>query len=167
MAKKESRRMARMARAQKRRVPGLNLVSLMDVFTILVFFLLVNSSNSEELEQPEFIELPESVAEQRPDETIVIVVSNESITLKGETIALMENVLAQQGNIIPEVQAALQDQLKRIIDTEAAAEELGRKITIMGDRTIPFKILKKVMTSSTAAGYYNISLAVMQKASQR
>ena len=39
-----SRRMARMQRRNKRAIPKLNLTSLMDVFTVLVFFLIFNSS---------------------------------------------------------------------------------------------------------------------------
>jgi biopolymer transport protein TolR len=58
---------------------GLNLVSLMDIFTILVFFLLVNSTDAESLPSAKSIKLPESVAQQKPKETLIIMVTNTDI----------------------------------------------------------------------------------------
>ncbi len=71
---KKSTRAIRMDRRHKRHqnVPTINLVSLMDIFTILVFFLLVNSSNTQQPPGNKSIELPESVAEQLPKETLVV-----------------------------------------------------------------------------------------------
>ena len=89
---KNTRRMKRMARNHKKKLPGMNLTSLMDVFTILVFFLLVNSSNSEVLEPPKKITLPDSVVETKPRETTVIVVSDETVTVQGEAVVTVEPV---------------------------------------------------------------------------
>jgi len=74
---KNTRRMKRMARNRKK-VSGLNLTSLMDVFTILVFFLLANSSSSEVVTAPKQIKMPDSIVETKPRETIVILVSPEN-----------------------------------------------------------------------------------------
>ena len=63
---KQNRRLKRMARSSKQKKATLNLVSLMDVFTILVFFLLVNSSSSDVMEPPKSIALPESVVDSKP-----------------------------------------------------------------------------------------------------
>ena len=54
---KNSRRMKRMSR-NRQTLTRMNLTSLMDVFTILVFFLLVNSASTEVLETPKQITLP-------------------------------------------------------------------------------------------------------------
>ena len=66
--KMNSRRVKRMGRSRKK-TPGMNLTSLMDVFTILVFFLLANSASNEALEAPRSITLPSSVVETKPKET--------------------------------------------------------------------------------------------------
>jgi biopolymer transport protein ExbD len=79
---KNSRRMKRMSR-NKKTVKPMNLTSLMDVFTILVFFLLVNSANTEVLETPKQITLPASVVEDKPRETVVIFISPEHVTVQG------------------------------------------------------------------------------------
>ena len=83
---KENRRMKRMARASKQKKPSLNLVSLMDVFTILVFFLLVNSSSSDVMEQPKNVMLPESVVDSKTRETVIVLVTQDNILVQGYVV---------------------------------------------------------------------------------
>ena len=82
----KSQRAKRMAKHHRRhrRDATLNLVSLMDIFTILVFFLLVNSSNVEVLPNVKNVQLPESIAEQRANESVVIVISDTDIIVQGQ-----------------------------------------------------------------------------------
>ena len=83
---KNSRRIKRMSR-NRMTVPKMNITSLMDIFTILVFFLLVNSANTEVLETPKQITLPASVVEEKPRETVVIFISADDVTVQGESVA--------------------------------------------------------------------------------
>ena len=164
----KSNRAVRMARHHKRRTSGaLNLVSLMDIFTILVFFLLVNSSNVQELPNAKSIQLPESIAEQKARETVVIMITRDSILVQGKEIARIDEVLASKGNVIAPLQAALRQQNDRILRQAAADDIAGREVTIMGDREIPYRLLKKVMATCTKAEFGRISLAVMQRAGER
>ena len=105
---KPSRRINRMARRRKRRMPGLNLVSLMDVFTILVFFLLVNSSTSEVLDTPKEITLPDSIVESKPRESVVVLVSTEAILVQGEPVVTLQNALRDRSSVISPLKAILQ-----------------------------------------------------------
>ena len=82
---RNNRRIRRMGR-NKKKVTGLNLTSLMDVFTILVFFLLFHASGSEVLEAPKQIKLPDSVVETKPRETVVIMVSPETVLVQGKAV---------------------------------------------------------------------------------
>ncbi len=164
---KDSRRIKRMSRGKgKKKVPSMNLVSLMDVFTILVFFLLVNSSTTEELSDPKSIELPESVSESKPEQTIVLMVTPTNILIRGESIAVVEDILAQKELVVNSIRAALIEEAERNQSLSTQSQQKRKEITIMGDRQIPFKLLKKVMASCTSAGFEKISLAVVQKASQ-
>ena len=79
---RNSRRIKRMGR-NRVKIAKMNLTSLMDVFTILVFFLLVNSGSVEVMEAPKTVELPESVVETKPRETVVIFVSPEDVLVQG------------------------------------------------------------------------------------
>lgn len=166
MATTDSRRMKRMARSKNKKPPALNLVSLMDVFTILVFFLLVNSSSSDVLEPPKEITLPDSVVETKPRETVVVLVTEEAIMVQGEPVALIADVMDQKSQIVEEVKTRLLQQRKRVIGVSTKTIAESKEVTILAHKTIPFKLLKKVMSSCTAAGYGKISLAVIQKASQ-
>ncbi len=166
---KLSRRAKRMERHHKRakRIPGLNLVSLMDIFTILVFFLLVSSGEVEKLPNSNAIKLPESIAMEKPRESLVILVTNEDVIILGQTVVSVFDILASEEDVIPEIKAALDRVNKSTIRTANTAESdaIEREATIMGDRDIPYKVLKKIMASCTAANYNHISLAVVKKTS--
>ena len=164
-----SKRANRMEKHHKRHKAnsGLNLVSLMDIFTILVFFLLVNSSDVEELPNQKEIQLPESIAEQKASESVVIMIGDEDILVQGAVVAKVSEVMAATGNDIPAVREALQSQNDRVLRREANDDIEQREVTIMGDREIPYRLLKKVMATATEADYGKISLAVLQKSSDQ
>jgi len=164
---KNLRRIKRMARGGKRKkIPAMNLVSLMDVFTILVFFLLVNSANTEELSNPKTLKLPDSVAERKPAQTVVVMVTPEDVLVHGDIVARLAEIEENKSDVFEPLSNVLKRELARAIGLKPDEEQKARAVTIMADRGIPFKTLKKVMTSCTAAGYNKISLAVLQKASQ-
>jgi biopolymer transport protein ExbD len=162
---RESRRIKRMGRSKKK-LTGLNLTSLMDVFTILVFFLLFNSSASEVLDNPRHITLPDSVVEAKPRETVVIMVSPELVLVQGEAIINTADLLDPQIETVAGITERLNQLERSIIGISTRTIVESREITILADRTIPFSVLKKIMTTCTASGYGRISLAVIQKAAQ-
>ena len=162
----KSHRAARMDRRHKRGKKAsveLNLVSLMDIFTILVFLLLVNSSNVESLPNTKDIQLPESIADVKARETVVIVIGEEDIIVQGKAVAKVADVLARPGNDIPKLRQALLSQNDRVLRKQAQDDIAGREVTIMADKDIPYRLLKKVMATCTQSDYGRISLAVLQK----
>ena len=160
-----TRRIRRMGR-NKKKVLGLNLTSLMDVFTILVFFLLFNSSASEVVESPREIKLPDSVVEAKPRETVVIMVSPEVVLVQGEAVISTPDLLVSSGETIAPVTERLKQLERSIIGISTKAVVESKEVTILADKTIPFSALKKIMSTCTGSGYGKISLAVIQKASQ-
>jgi biopolymer transport protein ExbD len=142
---------------------SLHLISLMDIFTILVFFLLVNQAEVAALDVPKEITLPESMAMQKPAETVVVTVTPQQIFVQGTAIARTADVDAQQGLIIEPLRAALKQQTDRMLRATAAVDIGSREITILGDKSVPYKTLKKVMATCTDADYGRLSLAVVQK----
>ncbi len=164
----KSQRAKRMDRRHRRsnRLVSLNLVSLMDIFTILVFFLLVSSSEVEVLPNVKDIQLPESIAEEKAKETVVILISAEDIIVQGKPVAKVADVMARRGNDIPELRQALKSQNDRVMRRETQDEIAGREVTIMGDKDIPYRLLKKVMATCMQSDYGQISLAVLQKSSE-
>ncbi len=165
----KSKRAKRMEVRHKRHkaAGALNLVSLMDIFTILVFFLLVNSSDVEVLPNAKDIQLPESIAEQKAKESVVILIGEENIIVQGTPIVKVRDVMRRRGNDIPELRQALLSQNDRVLRKEAQDDIAGREVTIMGDKDIPYRLLKKVMATCTESEYGKISLAVLQKSSDK
>src|SRR5512134_3808357 len=153
-----SRRMRRMERTNRKGEGlGLNLIPMMDILTVLVLFLLFHSFNGELPEQR--LELPDSVVETRPRETLAIVVNPEAVMVQGEPVVstseLYEDRIAMVGQI--------KDRLRELEQDIGVTAPEGKEITLLADKTIPFKVLKKIMSTCTASGYGRISLAVTQK----
>ena len=162
---RNSRRIKRMSR-NRVKIAKMNLTSLMDVFTILVFFLLVNSGSVEILEAPKNVLLPESKVESKPRETVIISVSPEEIMVQGQLVAMVAEVMEGQPGAIDPITARL-SQLKNNIVGPTTREVAGsQEVTILADRSVPFAVVKKIMSTCTGEGFENVSLAVIQKPSQ-
>jgi len=162
MALSMSKRALRMERRHQKAGPAhLNIVSLMDIFTLLVFFLLA-SNDTEVLPSASIVKMPESVSEQKPRETVVVMVTDDDILVRGESVVTTKAAMAGNSPVIAPLKAALTEEASRLIVNDDATPE-AREVTIMGDKAIPFRLLKKVMATCTDAAYERISLAVVQK----
>jgi biopolymer transport protein ExbD len=140
---------------------ALNLVSLMDIFTILVFFLLVNSSSVQQLPSSKAVKLPASTAQQMPEETVILLVNNDQILVQGRLIATVSDELAKDSKLI---QPLLEEMnIQSLSSFKENATEEGLDVTIMGDKNIPYKLLRKILATLSEANYTNISMAVMKK----
>lgn len=167
---KESRRTLRMSRHHKRNKQhaSLNMVSLMDIFTILVFFLLVSATDQESLPSLKDIRLPEARAEQKPKENIVIMVSNDNIMLQGKQVTTVKQVMARKGAAIPELQRALNAVAQEKADRRTDEKDVKKRgVTIMGDKEIPYVLLKRIMLTCAGSDFTNISLAVVKKQAEK
>ncbi|BFM09605.1 ExbD/TolR family protein [Halioxenophilus aromaticivorans] len=165
---KQSLRAKRMAKHHKRLGSGskLNLVSLMDIFTILVFFLLINSDDVEVLQNNEAIDLPKSVAEQKPDNTLTIMVSASDILVNGQQVARIADVLQAEETDIKGLAVELNYRAQRAGELTELQQQKGRAVTIMGDATIPYQLLKKIMATCASTDYRDMSFAVSQIAAK-
>ena len=161
-----SKRAKRMERRNERGKRGvvLNLVSLMDIFTILVFFLLVNSSDVQVLPNAKDIQLPESIAEEKARENVIVLVSGDQILVQGKPVASVSEVLASKSIVIPALADALIAQNDKVLRKQIVADIASREVTIMGDKELPYRLLKRVMATCTQADYGQISLAVLRRA---
>jgi len=161
---RESRRLRRMERNNKRHSASLNLIPMLDVLSVLVFFLLFHSFNGDLPEQR--LMLPQSVVETKPRGTVAISVTPEAVLIQGEPVVGTSALFDDRIGTVPEVTerlAQIQRSMNSETGTNSVAEAETREITLLADKTIPFKVLKKIMTSCTASGYGKISLAVIQK----
>jgi biopolymer transport protein TolR len=140
----------------------LNLIPMIDILSVMVSFLLVYSTNVELLQNTKAIEIPQSIAEQQPRQTVVVMLTRDELFVQGEPIATVAEIRATAGDII----GPLHDALKRptLVGQEVTEKDLAeREITVMGDKALPYDVLKKVMRTCTDADFGRISLAVLQK----
>ncbi|HXE95973.1 MAG TPA: biopolymer transporter ExbD [Dongiaceae bacterium] len=161
---RETRRLKRMERNNKSRHAGLNLIPMLDVLSVLVFFLLFHSFNGDMPEQR--LALPQSVVETKPRGTVAISVTPEAVLVQGEPVMKTTDLYNDRIGTVHEVTerlAQIQASMGKEAGTNSGSENETREITLLADKTIPFTVLKKIMTSCTASGYGKISLAVIQK----
>jgi biopolymer transport protein ExbD len=149
-------------RSRNQTMVDMNLVSLIDVFTILIFFLLSNSGGVETLPSPKAVHLPESVAEKPPAETLVVVVSATEILVDGRLVARVADVLGSESDLIEPLKAELDLQAARVVVRADNAAQ-GRRLTIMGDKDIPYRLLRKIMVTGARANFSDVSFAVRQR----
>ena len=140
------------------------LVPFIDMLTMLVVFLLLHSSDVEILPNTKNITIPESIAELKPRETVVVMVTTEEVMVNGRPVAKVSEVVANRDQVVIEpLRAALKEQVDSSLRTASQEDLAEREITIMGDKNTPFAVLKKVMATATAADYGKVSLAVLQR----
>lgn len=162
---RNTRRIKRMSR-NRLKIGKMNLTSLMDVFTILVFFLLVNSGSVELVEAPKTVTLPESRAEAKPRETVVIFVTPDEVLVQGRVVAQVADVLDADVASIDSIAARLEELSGNIIGPATKAVAGSQEVTILADKSVPFAAIKRIMSACTSHGYGHLSLAVIEKASQ-
>jgi biopolymer transport protein ExbD len=140
----------------------LNLIPMIDILSVMVSFLLVYSTEVEVVQNTKGIEIPQSISEQRPRETVVVMLTKDELFVQGERVAALSEVRASATNII----APLSQALKRptLVGQAMSDKEIAeREITVMADKNTPYEILKKVMSTCTDADYGRISFALLQK----
>ena len=162
---KKSSRARRMARhhGKHKAVATLNLTSLMDIFTILLIFLLVNNNNAAKLPDNQDIQLPESIAQELPTEVLTIQVSPMDISVAGQKIADTETVRNQEERTV----AALVEELNfRASQGLAISPDEDREIMILADRSVPYSVIKKLMRSCMETPYTQVAFAVLKVAEE-
>ena len=140
----------------------LNLVSLIDIFTILIFFLLSSASGVELLASPKAVKLPQSTAEKGPRETIVVIVSATDILVEGRRVASVADVMRADADLIAPLKAELDLQANRQVIRQQNQPQ-SKAVTIMGDKDIPYRLLRKVMVTAARANFSDVSFAVVRK----
>jgi len=147
-------------------VASLSLISLMDIFTILLLFLLVHLAGEEAaLPASENLELPASTAEKAPRPTVTVLVTQADIFVDGKRVMGVADASVQPATILD----PLRQELTRLAErTRSMAKRTSSvrftgNVTIMGDRKIPFQLLKKLMATCAQAEFPHIALAVVQK----
>jgi biopolymer transport protein TolR len=140
----------------------LNLIPMIDILSVLVAFLLVYSTEVEVVQNSKGIEIPESIVTAKPRETVVVMLTKDELFVQGERVASIADVRASETLIIGPLSEALKR--PRVIGQKMAERELAeREVTVMADKTLPYEVIKKVMSTCTDADFGKISFATIEK----
>lgn len=152
---------------RKPREMSLQITSMIDVFTILLVFLLKSYSTEGHLVHiAEAIRLPTSTASLEVHPAVAVAFNNEALYLDGEL--LVDDVgplVASDEMTIEPLRRALEERAARVreIAEKNPSVVFTGEIVLQGDREIPFRLLKKIIYTAGQAGYVNQSLAVFQE----
>ena len=156
----------RLKRHRKRQHSGdshMALVPFIDMLTILVVFLLVHTSDVDLLPNTKNIVIPQSISDTKPHETVVVMVTKTELLVDGKTIATIPEIAASSEPTVGSLQAALMSQAATVLGSSNPSGSNDREVTIMGDKDLPYTVLKKIMATCTQANFNKVSLAVLEK----
>lgn len=139
------------------------LIPFIDMMTILVVFLLFHTADVDILPNSKSIAIPQSISERKPRESVVVMVTRDSLFVDGRLIGALKDVAAMPGTIITPLKEALIAQNDRILNKAQKADIAAREVTIMGDKATPFSMLKRIMATCTEADFGKVSLAVVER----
>lgn len=153
-------------RARNNTAMDMNLVALIDVFTILIFFLLSSATGVETLVSPKAVNLPVSNAEKAPKQTVLLVVSGDDVLVEGRRVASVAQAMATPDELIAGLKAELDLLATRTAvraENKARTDKDGHAITIMADKEMPYSLLRKLMTTCARASFSDVSFAVRKR----
>ena len=164
MSSRAKRMLRRHIKGQKRD-PNMNIISLIDIMSVLVLFLLVHSSEVEVLPNPNEIRVPESIAEAQPDPAVVVMVTRHEVLVQGRPVISIEDLKKSTDTVIKSLETALREQQAFRVKgvTAKPTDPVDRAVTVLADRDTPYSVLKKVLATCTASEFGKVSFAVTQK----
>jgi biopolymer transport protein ExbD len=157
---KRARRME-LHQLRRERDVELNLIPLIDIMSVMVAFLLVYSADVEVIQNSKGVQIPQSIAEEKPKQSVVVMITKDQLFVQGELVTSIEEIRKAR---TPQVDALSAVLARPMLESVAVTEELAsREITVIADKSLPYEVVKRVMTTCTREGYGRISLAVLEK----
>ena len=150
------------AARKKHEDPELNLIPMIDIMSVMVAFLLIYSTEVEVVQNAKDVEIPLSTAEAKPAETVVVTITRDTLLVQGDVVATMEQIRDPNTALIEPLREYLSRPLTTKGDAAQQAALAHREITVLADKSLPYEVIRKVMTTCTAAAYDKLSLAVLE-----
>jgi biopolymer transport protein ExbD len=139
------------------------LVPFIDMMTILVVFLLAHTADVDILPNTKNISIPQSLSDRKPSAAVVVMVTKDLVYVDGQPVGTVAQVVANAGPVFQPLKAALMAQNDKILAGAQKTEIAKREVTIMGDKSIPYSVLKRIMLTCSDAEYGKVSFAVVER----
>jgi biopolymer transport protein ExbD len=139
------------------------LIPFIDMMTILVVFLLAHTAEVDILPNAKNISIPQSISDRKPSSAVVVMITTDSVFVDGVLVGSLRDVAANQGPFFAPLKTALMAQNDRSIRSAQQTDIAKREVTIMGDKSTPYSVLKKIMLTCSEAEYGKVSFAVIER----
>ncbi len=139
------------------------LIPFIDMMTILVVFLLAHTADVDILPNTKNISIPQSLSDRKPSAAVVVLITKDSVFVDGQLVGSVSDVAADQGTFFAPLKTALIAQNERSLRSAQQTDIAKREVTIMGDKSTPYSVLKKIMFSCSEAEYGKVSFAVVER----
>jgi biopolymer transport protein ExbD len=137
------------------------LIPFIDMMTILVVFLLAHTAEVDILPNTKNISIPQSLSDRKPSAAVVVMITKDSVYVDGELVGSLSDVAANQGPFFAPLKNALTAQNARSLSQQTDVAK--REVTIMGDKSTPYSVLKMIMKTCSEAEYGKVSFAVVER----
>jgi len=150
---------------------SLNITSMMDMFTIILVFLLKSfSAEGSLLTNADNLVLPNSASKKKPTEvTLQLAVTQDMILLDNQAVVPTEDARNIPPDAHDPIISKLEERLKACLAAEEEMVRIGAlnavqgKIIVQVDKNIDFDVLFKIMNTCGKSGYNNMNFAVMER----
>jgi biopolymer transport protein TolR len=139
------------------------LIPFIDMMTILVVFLLAHTAEVDILPNTKNISIPQSLSERKPSAAVVVMITKDSLYVDGNLVGSLQDVVSNQGPFFAPLKAALVAANANSIRSAQQTDIAKREVTIMGDKSTPYSVLKKIMLTCSEAEYGKVSFAVVER----
>ena len=143
-------------------IAELLLTPLIDMFVILVVFLIMNfSATGELISLSKDIQLPKAKTTAELERAPIIQISRNTVAVEGVKVGESEEILRDQDLRIPQLTDKLQE-MRKVDEMMHPGKQFEGKIIINCDKDVDFRLVRKVMYASADAGYASFNYAVMK-----
>jgi biopolymer transport protein TolR len=139
------------------------LIPFIDMMTILVVFLLAHTADVDILPNTKSIAIPQSLSERKPSAAVVVMITKDSIFVDGKVVGTVSAITADPAPVYEPLKSALIAQNSTLLNGAQQTDIAKREVTIMGDKNIPYSVLKKIMITCSQADYGKVAFAVVER----
>ena len=153
-------------RRSKKGNTKLNITSMMDMFTIILVFLLKSFSAEGQLVTPaKGLTIPTSTIESAAKRGVELTVGRKSISVEGKEIMRTQEASKTKGYMLQKLYDELSlraEEEKKSLEEYGGGEFKG-DVNIQGDLSTKYELLTKIMYTCGQSGYPNMNLVVYKK----
>lgn len=140
------------------------LTPLIDMFVILVVFLIMNfSANGQLVSISKDIQLPKAASVAELERAPIIQISAQTIAIEGFKVGDSEDILKDPDLRVPALTDKLTE-MRKVDEMMHPGQAFKGAIIVNCDKDIDFKLVRKVMMASAEAGYSAFNYAVLSAA---